>query len=251
MHLLLPERQVPCQAIIFDKDGTLVELMGVLLGIGRSRAAALANKVGPMAAKAYQQAVGADLDTGWVDRDGPLSLAPRREELILTAGALYRLGHPWDDARALATAAYDEADQSLQPPYGASLLPGVATTLERLRLSGIALAIATTDRGWRARATMEALNVGHCFRAYVGADDVPNGKPAPDMVHACCQRIGCDPGSVIVVGDSPADLQMARAAGAAAAIGVLTGLNDRQRLESLADLVLPSAAELTQHLAVT
>ena len=224
--------------------------MGVLLGIGRSRAQALANRVGPMAAKAYQQAIGADLDAGWVDRDGPLSLSPRREEVILTAGVLYRLGHPWDDARALAAAAYDDADRMLEPPYGASLLPGVGAALEALRLQSIPLAIATTDRGWRAQATMQALGVGHCFLAYIGADDVANGKPAPDMVYACCRRLGCDVGSAIVVGDSPADLQMARAAGAAAAIGVLTGLNDQERLAPLADIVLPSAADLPQRLAM-
>jgi phosphoglycolate phosphatase len=47
-----------------------------------------------------------------------------------------------------------------------------------------------------------------------------------------------------VVGDSPADLRMGRAAGVARTIAVLTGVGDVETLEPLADVVLPSIAEL-------
>lgn len=243
MLLSLPDRRVACKAIIFDKDGTLVDLLGVLLEIGRSRSQALREMGGQQAAEAYLRAVGADLAHGSVDRDGPLAVAPRREELIVTASALYHLGYSWDQARALAREAYDRADAMQQPPYGGHLLPGVAEALHILKSYGLYLAIATTDRGWRAEATMHALGVAACFATHVGADDVDNGKPAPDMVRLICQRLSCEPAETVVVGDSPADLQMARAAGAAA-IGVTTGLNGYERLAPLADLVLPSASAL-------
>jgi phosphoglycolate phosphatase len=47
-----------------------------------------------------------------------------------------------------------------------------------------------------------------------------------------------------VIGDSPADLAMGRAAGAGLVIGVLTGAGDRRTLAAGADLVLDSIAEL-------
>jgi phosphoglycolate phosphatase len=59
-----------------------------------------------------------------------------------------------------------------------------------------------------------------------------------------CGRLGVAPGRTAVVGDSPADLVMAHSAGAARAIGVLTGVGDRASLEPLADLVLDSIADL-------
>jgi len=46
------------------------------------------------------------------------------------------------------------------------------------------------------------------------------------------------------VGDSPHDLDMARAAGAGKAIGVLTGVSARDVLSLHADLVLESIADL-------
>ncbi len=244
MLLSLPARPVDCRAIIFDKDGTLIDLMGIDLALGRARLAAVEAILGPEAALAWQKAVGFDPARAWFDPDGPLCLAPRHEEQLVAAGVFYRLGHPWDEARSLATAAYDRADEALQPPYGSRLLPGVVEMLAQLQAWSLPLAIATTDRGWRTAAAFRVLGVSGHFAAVVGAEDVTNGKPAPDMVLAACEQLGCRPAEAIVVGDSPTDLQMGRAAGAAACIGVTTGLNGPDRLAPLADAVLPAATQL-------
>lgn len=244
MQLALSGRTIACRAIVFDKDGTLVDLMGIDLNLARTRVEALAQLAGDRAAAAWQQAVGVDLATHWVDRDGPLCLAPRRDELLVATAVLYHLGRPWDEARALAQAAYDQADERLQPPFGGELLPGIAAMLAGLHSRGLQLAIATSDRRWRAEAMFAALGVARHLAALVGAEDVTNGKPAPDMVFLACERLGCRPDEAIVVGDSPADLEMGRAAGVAATIGVTSGLNDAGRLVPLADMVLPSAAML-------
>jgi phosphoglycolate phosphatase len=247
VFLALPGRRVACDAFIFDKDGTLLDLMATNLALARARAAALAALAGEAAVAAWQKAMGCDLAHDSFDRDGPLSLAPRRDEIVLTAGALYHLGHPWDEAHKLALAAYDRADETMAPPFGCQLLPGVAEMLAGLRAHGLPLAIATSDCRWRAEAALAALGVGHCFAVIVGSEDVANGKPAPDMVHAVCAQLGCSPTGAVVVGDSPVDLKMARAAGAVA-VGVTTGLNEAARLQPLADLVLPSATALIDHL---
>ncbi len=244
MRLSLLERDVDCRAVIFDKDGTLVDLLGVELSLAGARRAALAALAGAQVAAAWEKAVGVDVARGWVDGHGPLCLAPRRDEIMVAAATLYAHGHPWDEARALALAAYDRADEALEPPYGSELLPGIAEMLAALHDHGLALAIATTDRGWRAKAMLSSLGVAHYFQAYIGADNVTQGKPAPEMVFRICERLGCRPDQAIVVGDSPTDMEMGRAAGAAAVVAVTTGLNSAARLQALADVVLPSAAAL-------
>ena len=55
---------------------------------------------------------------------------------------------------------------------------------------------------------------------------------------------GLKASEIAVVGDSPHDLDMARAAGAGRAIGVLTGVSLREVLSLHADLVLESIADL-------
>jgi phosphoglycolate phosphatase len=106
------------------------------------------------------------------------------------------------------------------------------------------MAVATGDRHRSAEAMLHALGVGEHFKAIVGIDDVMSGKPAPDMVHVACEQLGCSPEEVVVVGDSPADLMMGRAAGVAACIGVTGGLSASERLGALADAVLSTVAEL-------
>jgi phosphoglycolate phosphatase len=244
----LPDRSVAIRAILFDKDGTLVDLLVNLLALAKGRAAALRELAGAEAVATWQAAVGADVEKGWVDRDGPLCLAPRRDEILVTAGALYRLGQPWDQARALARAAYDRGDDSLPPPYGNEFLPGVLPMLATLQEQGLRLAIATTAEHARTERAMQIRGAARYFAAIVGVDDVRQGKPAPEMALLACERLGVQPAEAAMVGDSPADLQMGRAAGLAASIGVTTGLNDASRLAPWADLILPTAAELAMRI---
>ena len=64
------------------------------------------------------------------------------------------------------------------------------------------------------------------------------------MALAFCAACGLEPAEVIVVGDTPADLLMARNAGCAGAMAVLTGAMSAHLLAPLADQVLASVQEL-------
>jgi phosphoglycolate phosphatase len=64
------------------------------------------------------------------------------------------------------------------------------------------------------------------------------------MVAHLCAALGVPASSAAVVGDAPADMQMARAAGAGLTVAVLTGVGDRDDLAPLADVVLGSVTEL-------
>ena len=82
------------------------------------------------------------------------------------------------------------------------------------------------------------------FAVIACADDGRPTKPAPDAVLHLCATVGVAPERAAVVGDAPADLRMARAAGVGRAIGVLSGVGDRATLGPLADVVLPSIEDL-------
>jgi ribonucleotide monophosphatase NagD (HAD superfamily) len=73
------------------------------------------------------------------------------------------------------------------------------------------------------------------------------GKPSPIMIERVADRIACEPGACLVVGDRlETDIAMGRAAGMATAL-VLTGVTDRESLERSGirpDFVLDSIADL-------
>jgi len=106
------------------------------------------------------------------------------------------------------------------------------------------VAVATSDDRDPTERTLAALDLTDAIDATVCADDGIPVKPAPDMVLHLCAVIGVPPERTAVVGDSPADLRMARAAGAGLTIGVLTGVGARADLEPLADAVIAAVERL-------
>lgn len=80
----------------------------------------------------------------------------------------------------------------------------------------------------------------------VGGDSVEHIKPHPQPVLWAAEHLGVAPEQVALVGDTAADMQAAKAAGAVA-VGVLCGFGERTDLEQ-ADLILESTAELAEWL---
>jgi phosphoglycolate phosphatase len=70
-----------------------------------------------------------------------------------------------------------------------------------------------------------------------GYDSGHGPKPEPGMLLAFALHLGLHPSQIAMVGDNGHDMEMAGAAGAGAAIGVLSGTGTRQTLEALADVL--------------
>jgi phosphonatase-like hydrolase len=125
-------------------------------------------------------------------------------------------------------------------------LPGVGEAFARLRAAGIRIALTTGfDRGL-VEQLLAAVDWAAMVDAWVSSDDVPRGRPAPDMIVLAMHRCGVsDAERIAVVGDTRLDLEAAWNAGARWRVGVLTGAHDRatlaaaphtHRLDSVRDL---------------
>lgn len=80
----------------------------------------------------------------------------------------------------------------------------------------------------------------------VAGDEVPNGRPAPDMIFLAMKKLGIEsPMQVISVGDTPSDLQSGRNAGVRAVYGLTNGTHPEELLRPYDnDGLLPSIREL-------
>ena len=143
-----------------------------------------------------------------------------------------------------AAAAVDAAWHAPDPVALAQPVTDLAALFGRLRPRVRTFAVATSDDRVPTEHTLAALGIAGEIAGLVCADDGMPTKPAPDPVLHLCRVLGIRPDRTAMVGDSPADLRMARAAGVARTIGVLTGVADRAELEPLADVVLGSIEEL-------
>ena len=113
----------------------------------------------------------------------------------------------------------------------------------RVREGGRRIAVVTTDDRAPTDATLRHLGVRTFVEAMVCGDDGFTMKPAPDAIFAVCQALRTTPDRVAVIGDSPADMAMGRAAGAGLVIGVRTGIGRDADLPD-ADVIVDSVAAL-------
>ena len=242
--LIAQGKAMECKVVVFDKDGTLIDSRLVLLELAKARMESVRNNLAEKDAALWEKIVGVDLKRGRIDYGGPLATMPRREEILVAASAFYLNGRSWSEAKRLAQKAYDNADDSMKPPYGSVLLEGVAEALKRLKNGGLKLTVASTDGHKRITESLKALGVAPLFDAVVGVDDVVNGKPSPDMIFEVMKKTRAEANEVVMVGDSTVDMLLGRNANIRACVGVLTGFTSREKLERVADAVVSSVAEL-------
>ena len=90
-----------------------------------------------------------------------------------------------------------------------------------LAARGFVLGVATMDGEATARAMLDRFGVLGQLSFLCGGDSGCGTKPGPGMVDAFLAATGLRANEVMVVGDTPHDMEMARAAGTAYRVGVL------------------------------
>jgi phosphoglycolate phosphatase len=226
------------RGILFDKDGTLFDFQAT-----------------------WQRVIEAVLDTLAPDHETWSRMArsggydPVRGRFLpgspVVAGTTSEIAQLWSGFRPDLGAARIErilddtgldtlADPTALFPTAADL-PGL---LAGLRTSGYALGIATHDSEQGARIQLGAVGACSAFDFIAGYDSGHGLKPGPGMLLAFAAAADLVPASIAMVGDSRHDLEVAHGAGAAMAIGVLTGPASREDLAPYADHILPSIEHL-------
>jgi phosphoglycolate phosphatase-like HAD superfamily hydrolase len=226
--------------VVFDKDGTLIEFGAMWAGWAAGLAESLRAATGLPIAPPLFAMLGYDPATRAISPHGGLAATPMtrlrdRTRAILVAAGL---------GEAEAEGALEVTWHAPDPVALARPLGDLAALFGRLHDDGRRVAVATSDDRDATERTLAALGVANLVDAIVCADEGIPVKPAPEMVLHLCAVLGVAPGRTAVVGDSPADLAMAHAAGAGLTVGVLTGVGARADLEPLADAVIVSVEQL-------
>ncbi len=128
------------------------------------------------------------------------------------------------------------------------------TNLEKLFASlknkGLKLGVATSDGIDSARSSLNPFGILEQLDFIAGFDSGFGAKPGPGMVEGFAEATGLEVCEIMVVGDSPHDMEMGKAAGAGKNIGVLTGTCAREHLCGDADHVIDNVSELDAVLGI-
>jgi phosphoglycolate phosphatase len=234
------------QAIVFDKDGTLIDFNAMwgdwITELARHLEAAAYISIAPQ----LFGTVGFDPATGIVAPNGPLAISTMTGIRTLAENVLRAAG-----LTPAAAAAATQAGWYIPDPVAlAQPLADLPALFGTVRARGIRIAVATTDDRAPTLATLAALGVAPLVDALACGDDDRPLKPAPDMILAICEELGISPAQAAMVGDTAADLRMGRSAGVGLTIGVLSGVGSAELLAPLADVLLTSVADLLSETAI-
>lgn len=241
-RLNAPGGPLEAALLVFDKDGVLADFERAWGAVVRARVDALTHLAGaPELAPALKKRFGVD-DAWRALPHGLLATGTRKQAIAAATACLAEAGRT--GATAIAEAAFAHADASVPIAERHAPLPGVSRTLARLHAVGWKLAIASTDTTAGIQRFLAHNGLTEGFVALVGADRVARAKPASEMFELACREAGVPPSQALMIGDSVVDLQMGRAAGARATIGVLGGVGTHDLLAPLADWLLPDVTAL-------
>ncbi len=228
------------QAIIFDKDGTLIDFDAMWGGWVVYLAEQLHLVSGLNVREPLCLAMGYDDNNKKVLAHGKLAATPMSQLYRLTVEVMQSLGLSETAAEKVVEAGWCIPD----PVILAKQFTDTRALFGQLHGKGIMIGIATTDDRAPTQAMIEAFDIEEYIATMVCADDGIKAKPAPDMVLTICERMKIDPARVMVVGDTTADLKMARSAGAGMVVGVLSGVSSARDLVEFADVLIESVDEL-------
>lgn len=125
------------------------------------------------------------------------------------------------------------------------LIPGAVEAVERLAARW-PLAVASSSNRELIEEFFDGSGLRTRFRAWVSSEEVPRGKPAPDVFLEAARRLGVPPQRCAAIEDSANGLRAARAAAMRVVAVPNAHYPPPPEVLALADAVVGSPAELTE-----
>ena len=127
------------------------------------------------------------------------------------------------------------------------LLDGAVDAVHRLA-GAFTLAVASSSNRPLIEAVLEGAGIAERFSVVVSSEEVPRGKPAPDVYLEAARRLGAEPAQCAAVEDSSNGLRAAHAAGMHVIAFPNAHYPPAADALALAGVVLTSLGELTAEL---
>lgn len=209
------------EAVVFDLDGTIVDSVELII---ISFQHAVREVLG--------REISREKSVAWVGR-------PLREQM-----AFFSPEHADELVEVYREFNHREHDRMLK------LYEGIPGLLEALLGAGVRLGLVTSKSRYTTQMAFDLTGIEGYFDASVCADESAGNKPSPEPILACLDRIGVSVDEAAYVGDSPSDIQAARAA-CVDAIAVSWGVFDTDTLEAeKPDVLVHTIPELAEVLGI-
>ncbi|KOV57346.1 HAD family hydrolase [Streptomyces sp. MMG1121] len=176
-------------SVIFDLDGTLVDSE-------------------PNYYEASRQTLAAHgvPDFTWAEHESYVGVSTG--ETVARWRERHGLSAPEGDLLAEMNLRYLELARARTPVY-----PEMRKFVELLAADGVPTAVASGSSPEAIEVILAGTGLGAYLRTVVSAEEVPHGKPAPDVFLEAARRLGTDPVDCVVLEDAAPGAAAAHAAG--------------------------------------
>lgn len=228
--LVLPNNNIEnIKMVVFDKDGTLIDVHHYWCSMIEFRAKFFIESLKKEdidLKKLHDDLInnmGINLTTKKMKPEGPVGIKPRNFIVEVALDTIKTYVGTYSKEKV--TDIFQQVDEYSKTKLNEIVKPlqGVEKLLNSLKKHNYLISIATTDLSSRAVLAMKNLSLEKYFNYIAGADLVKNAKPNPDLVEYIMGKHDLSPEVVLVIGDSMADLKMAKNA-KCNFLGVKTGL---------------------------
>lgn len=129
-----------------------------------------------------------------------------------------------------------------------ALYETVPAMVKALRERGLRLGIVSTKYRSRINGVLKREGLLDQFGVVIGGDDVEHYKPHPQGLFEAMKKLECSPESVVYVGDSQVDAELAKRAGVPLVV-VLSGVTPKEHFDNFTPVgVLENISHLPQFL---
>ncbi|MEV6652458.1 beta-phosphoglucomutase family hydrolase [Streptomyces sp. NPDC051219] len=176
-------------AVIFDLDGTLVDSEPNYYEAGRRLLARYGFT-----------------DFSWEHHTRFIGIGTR--ETLQALRAEYRIEAPVDELLAGKNQLYLELART-----ATDVFPEMRKLVERLHAESVPMAVASGSSRAAIEAVLGGTGLDPLLRTVVSAEEVPRGKPEPDVFLEAARRLGAAPEDCVVLEDAAPGAAAAHAAG--------------------------------------
>ena len=124
-------------------------------------------------------------------------------------------------------------------------LKGSRDLVKRVRSDGLNAIVATSAKDEELRGLLKAAQVADLMEEKATASDAKRSKPDPDIIHAAIEESGISPSELVMIGDTPYDIEAAIRAHVAP-IGFRSGGWTDEELKGAVE-IYDGPADLLQH----
>jgi len=234
------------ELVIFDKDGTMVDLYHYWSAMIEHRAALICKNLELNDADKQEliSRMGVDKKNGRLKPEGPVGL--KKREIVMQAAVDYLNQKGIKETGNLCFDIFNQVDLMTAIDISPVVRPleGLFELVHTLKNKGCKIAIATTDKTERADLAMRALKLGQSIDYIVGADMVARTKPDPESIEVILKKLQIENDSAVMIGDAFTDVQMGINARLKASIGVCSGLTQSSELRKITPYIISDISKI-------